>query len=197
SSETVSLCSERDGAPRPASSPREPTPATPCSGNHSHSAQRNPRCSPSGERVSEDPAAYRVLYRRPRRVPGVLLPQETRVVGCHHIQDPVEILNGRELHGEAALLGSKVDLDAGLEAIGQSVRELVDRRRALPGTRRPGRTSLTAEAAHRDDLLRRSYGQSPRDEPLRETLDLRPVGETEQRSSMPRREDSSGDSPLD
>ena len=113
-----------------------------------------------------------------------------------HVDDPAQVVEARELHGDPALGPAEVDLDPGLQPVREPIGELGQARRGRLGPgdpahlRRPG-------VADRDDLLEAADADALGDHAGGQPVLELGVLDGEQRAGVAGRQDAGGDLALD
>ena len=121
-----------------------------------------------------------------------------RLDPVHEADDPVEVVDRGELHGELPLALAEGDRHPGVVAVGQPRGQVVQLRVPVPRAGSAGpRDGRRVVATHGDDLLDAAHRESFGDDPLGEPLHGRTVVQAEQGPGVPGGEDAGRETPGD
>src|SRR6478752_10323214 len=104
----------------------------------------------------------------------------------HDVDDPAQVVEAGELDRDLALGLAEVDLDAGLEAVGEAFSQLLET--GGDGLLAQDARSRLLLAAERDDLLQSAHGDTLRGDPGGEPVLETSIVDGQQGAGVPGRE---------
>ena len=129
-----------------------------------------------------------------RRV--VVFPEHTGVLRNQDSEDPVQIMDAGKLDGDVALALTEVDLDLGVQTVGQSRRKIVQCRGMCSGTWSTAHLRLNWIVTEGDDLLCSPHAQALGNDALSQALHRRAIVQPQKGAGVTCTEDPSSHPPL-